>query len=110
MTSRFERNFYANYVMVCPMVRCEIIQEINNGKFEPLFPIPPSGHKADWNHKKHHPEKKIPTNIYLLGGGGKHDDLFKQYLEKYGEISKKDFNDYTRELIRQRIMIEYVNV
>ena len=102
-TIQLRQNFKANYGMVSPIIRSDIIEKINNGKFVSLFEIPPAGIKADWNHKKHYPENEIPTRIYLLGGGNI-ENMHQKYMRKYGEIPFKDFRNYTRELIRQGIM------
>ena len=104
-TFQLRQNFKANYGMVSPMIRSDIIEKINNGIVVSLFEIPPAGIKADWTHKKHYPENEIPTRIYLLSGG-KIENMHQTYMRKYGEISWEDFRNYTRELIRQGIMIE----
>ena len=96
----------ATYGMVDPMFRNDIIEKINNGSFLPV--LPPAGETADWTHKKHYPENKIPTRVYLLGGG-KLKHMHQKYLRKYGEtefIEFKEFQNFTRELLRQGIMIE----
>ena len=94
----------ATYGMVDPMFRNDIIEKIDNGSFLPL--LPPAGEKADWTHKKHYPENKIPTRVYLLGGG-KLEHMYQKYIRKYGdEIKLHEFKNFTRELLRQGIMIE----
>ncbi len=53
---------------------------------------------------KHHPEADIPTKIYLLGSGT-YNELYNKYIIKYGfTIDEKNFKDYIRELIYQKIL------
>ena len=105
LKSQIRQNFKATHFMVSPLRRSDIIEKINNGSFVPLFEIPTAGIKGQWLHKRHNPENEIPTRIYLLGGG-KIQHMHQTYMRKYGDISWEDFRNYTRELIRQGIMVE----
>jgi hypothetical protein len=87
--------------MINPSERIEIIQKINTGEIvSETF----TGKKEDWWADKHNPNKDIPTNIYLLGKGTI-QELYNKYIRNYGNIEWADFINYTRELIKQKIMI-----
>jgi hypothetical protein len=62
--------------------------------------------KNAWK-KKHHPDKAIPRDIYLLGEGTM-DNLFEKFKEKYTEYTetKSEFKNYLRELKQQGILVE----
>jgi hypothetical protein len=92
------------FTMVSPHERNIVIQNINTiidfeknevGERKYLY----------WK-AKHNPEGEIPTRIYLLGNGTR-DDLYKKYINKYGEnsIDFDEFKNYMRELIYQKIII-----
>jgi hypothetical protein len=78
-----------------------IIDNINNGLLESSVK---TGIKDKWWKNKHNPNNSIPNNIYLLGNGY-FDELYRKYNREYGFISKKEFQDYFRELIQQKILI-----
>jgi len=63
-----------------------------------------TGKKDSWWINKHNPNKEIPKNIYLLGKGTI-QQLHIEYIKIYGNIEWIDFINYTRELIKQKIMI-----
>lgn len=87
--------------MIHPIERIEIIQKINNGE---MVSETVTGKKENWWIDKHNPNNEIPTNIYLLGKGTI-KELHTEYINKYGNIEWSDFINYTRELIKQKIMI-----
>ena len=63
-----------------------------------------TGKKDNWWIDKHNPNNDIPKNIYLLGKGTI-QQLHIEYIKNYGHIEWSDFINYTRELIKQKIMI-----
>jgi hypothetical protein len=81
--------------------RNEILTKINNGE---LVSETFTGKKECWWKDKHNPNNKIPKNIYLLGKGTIRE-LHIEYIKQYGNIEWSDFINYTRELIKQKIMI-----
>jgi len=97
----FRQNFTKIYNMINPIERIEIIQKINNGE---MVSETVTGKKENWWIDKHNPNNEIPTNIYLLGKGTI-KELHTEYIKKYGNIEWSDFINYTRELIKQKIMI-----
>jgi hypothetical protein len=97
----FMQNFNQTYFMVNPNDRNLIIQQIINKEIESECV---SGRQQNWWLKKHHPENEIPTNIYLLGNGTI-KELYDKYINKHGYMEQKEFNNYTRELIKQQIMV-----
>ncbi len=95
------QDFKKVYTMVEPNERNYIIQKINSGE---IYSENFTGKKNLWWINKHNPNKEIPTNIYLLGKGTIRE-LHEQYIQKYGKIEWSEFINYTRELIKQKIMI-----
>ena len=89
------------FVAISPECREIIIDNINNGLLESSVN---TGIKDKWWKNKHNPNKPIPTQIYSLGNGTK-DELLYKYKIFYGDICNKKFQDYFRELIKQKIMI-----
>jgi hypothetical protein len=98
-SQRYAKDEISIHRMVTPEKRNEIISNINNGKF-----IEYNKHTSYWWKNKHHPEQPIPTNLYLLGDGTL-CELFERYNMKYDPISKTDFYDYVRELVKQEIIM-----
>lgn len=96
----FRQDFNKEYVMVNPNERIEIITRINSGE---IVSQTYTGKKECWWIDKHNPENKIPKNIYFLGKGTI-QYLHTEYIKKYGNIEWKEFINYTRELIKQKIM------
>lgn len=101
----FSQDFNKTYVMTPPNVRWVILQKCNNKE---IVSETQTGKIQDWWFKKHNPDNDIPRNIYLLGSGTI-DELCVRYNDtyghKYGYIAREDFIDYTRELIKQNIML-----
>ena len=97
----FKQDFEKTYSMTSPANRAAIIKKIDNGE---LVSETVSGKKEEWWANKHHPESEIPKNIYALGSGTI-DDLHKAYVSKHGDMEWSEFINYTRELIKQKIMI-----
>jgi hypothetical protein len=106
------QNFNANasYVMSSLEERLVIINRIEDHSFNTNVP---TGIKKKWWRKKHHPDKDIPKNIYLMGGGCNLRTLHKRYNDKYvtkqnvtKQINWNTFINFTRELIMQGIMRE----
>ena len=62
------------------------------------------GKKQKWWLNKHNPDNEIPKNIYLLGEGTI-EELFNKYRINCRMIERKEFINYTRELIKQNIML-----
>jgi hypothetical protein len=95
-----QQDFEKTYIMVSPRERKEIIQKIKNEELVPSGPGPKT-----WN-AKHHPNNVIPRDIYLLGDGTI-QELFDQYnqINIAEPIEWGNFIGYTRELIKQGIMI-----
>jgi hypothetical protein len=78
-----------------------IIDNINNGLLESSVK---TGIKDKWWKNKHNPNNPIPMQIYSLGNGTQ-DELLYKYKIVYGDICNKEFQDYFRELIQQKILI-----
>jgi hypothetical protein len=97
----FRQNFRQKYVMIDPDERNEIIQKINNGE---MISETITGKKENWWLHKHNPNNEIPKKIYSLGSGTI-KELHIEYIKKYGDIQWDEFINYTRELIKQKIMI-----
>ena len=97
----FSQDFQKTYVMVNQADRMNIIQQIDSGV---IVSECATGQKQEWWTKKHYPKNEIPKNIYLLGEGTLRQ-LYEQYQSRYGIIEWDDFIGYTRELIKQKIMI-----
>ena len=97
----FRQDFHKIYNMINPSDRIEIIKKINS---EEMVSETIAGKKERWWIDKHNPNNEIPKNIYLLGKGSI-QQLYIKYIEIYGNIEWSDFINYTRELIKQKIMI-----
>ena len=95
----FKQDFKRSYVMVQPTERLEIIVKINEGMCSETI----TGKKQRWWSDKHHPDKEIPKAIYLLGNGTI-EELYNEY-RKLNMIEWSVFINYTRELIKQKIML-----
>jgi len=90
------------YCIRPPSFRRFVMQQIDSGELESECK---TGKKNKWWKNRHHPCRQIPTNIYLLGQGTL-SELFTAYIANHGDIEKRDFMNYTRELIKQGIMFE----
>ena len=97
----FRQDFHKIYNMINPSDRIEIIKKINS---EEMVSETIAGKKERWWIDKHNPNNEIPKNIYLLGKGTI-PELHIEYIKIYGNIEYSDFINYTRELIKQKIMI-----
>jgi hypothetical protein len=97
----FRQDFIKTYNMINPSERIEIIKKINNGE---MISETSNGKKDNWWIDKHNPNNEIPKNIYLLGKGTI-QELYEEYIKIYGNIEWSEFINYTRELIKQKIMI-----
>ena len=97
----FRQDFRKIYNMINPSDRIEIIRKINS---EEMVSETIAGKKERWWIDKHNPNNEIPKNIYLLGKGTI-PELHIEYIKIYGNIEYSDFINYTRELIKQKIMI-----
>jgi hypothetical protein len=78
--------------MINPNKRIEIIKKIMDCE---IVSETITGKKDNWWINKH---------IYLLGKGTI-KELHIEYIKNYGNIEWNDFINYTRELIKQKIMI-----
>ena len=87
--------------MVTRRERFEIIIKTTKGE---MVSEVATGKKQKWWEKKHNPAEIIPENIYRLREGTI-DELYIKYKQQYGHIEWSDFTDYTRELLKQKIMI-----
>lgn len=97
----FRQDFNKIYNMINPIERIQIIKKINNGE---ITSETVTGKKKRWWTDKHNPDNEIPKNIYLLGKGTI-QELHNEYIKNYNYIEWSDFINYTRELIKQKIMI-----
>ena len=97
----FKHDFNKIYIMTRPDERFIIIQQINN---QELKSETKTGIRQKWWLIKHNPDNEIPKNIYLLGDGTI-PQLHKKYKECHGYIEWEEFINYTRELIKQNIML-----
>ena len=97
----FRQDFNKEYTMVTTSELLDITKKINSGE---LVSETIRGQKENWWIHKHNPINEIPQHIYLLGKGTI-QALHIQYMTKYGAIEWSEFIDYTRELIKQRIMV-----
>ena len=95
------QDFSKIYYMINPSDRIEIIKKINS---EEMISETITGKKERWWIDKHNPNNEIPKNIYLLGKGTI-QELHIEYIKNYSNIEWSDFINYTRELIKQKIMI-----
>ncbi len=100
--SRFNQEITRRRKMVSPDVRNNIINMIDLGELESETS---TGIKEKWWKNKHHPNEKIPKRIYLLGSGSP-NDLYTIYINnpEYEYMERREFYNYTRELIKQNIM------
>lgn len=89
------------YKMVDTQTRNTIIENINSGLIESECL---TGKKQKWWLKKHHPDNQIPKRIYELTDGTI-KELYDKYVVKFGAIDWAVFICYTRELIKQKIMV-----
>ena len=95
-------DFNKIYTMVAPQERVDVINLIDSGE---LTSECVTGQRQKWWTKKHHPKADIPVKIYLLGSGTI-DELYLSYVDNYGDnLTKKEFVNYIRELIKQQIII-----
>ena len=102
MATRFNQHPEKHRIMVNPSDRISIIQLIDAGELESETI---TGQKQKWWKNKHYPNETIPKEIYLLGDGSPLE-LYETYVTKFGNIlDKSEFLNYTRELIKQKIMI-----
>jgi len=97
----FRQDFNKIYIMIYPSERIEIIKKINSGE---IVSENFTGIKQRWWLDKHNPDNEIPKKIYLLGKGTI-QELYNEYIRNYGNIEWSEFINYTRELIKQKIMI-----
>lgn len=97
----FKQDFSKIYYMISPSERNDIIQKINS---DDMVSETFTGKKEHWWKDKHHPNNDIPKNIYLLGKGTI-QQLHVEYNKNFGEMEWSDFINYTRELVKQKIMI-----
>ncbi len=92
------QDFDKVYEMVNPNERFIIIEQIKNREIVPNT-------KRDWWKKdeKHDPKGIIQTRIYH----GTIQQLYEKWCDEYEDeyMSFKDFKDYTREMIKQGIMV-----
>jgi hypothetical protein len=101
MEVMFRQDFNKIYYMINPSERIKIIKKIIDSEMvSETF----TGKKDKWWIDKHNPNNEIPKNIYLLGKGTI-QELHIEYIKNYGNIEWSDFINYTRELIKQKIMI-----
>ena len=98
----FRQNFSKTYIMVNPNERLDIINKIDSGE---IVSETSNGKKQCWWTDKHNPNNEIPKQIYLLGKGSI-EELHIAYIRNYGNIEWSDFINYTRELIKQKIMVQ----
>jgi hypothetical protein len=97
----FGQDFSKRYEMITASERLAVIQKINKGE---MVSETATGKKERWWTEKHHPANDVPANIYLLGKGTV-QELHDQYIRNYGGIEWSEFINYTRELIKQQIMV-----
>ncbi len=90
--------------MVTPEERNSIIKSIDTTLSNILELNMTDRKTTNFWKKKHYPTLEIPTSIYLLGNGTR-DELHQKYKETYGYISRQEFTNYLRELIKQKIAI-----
>ena len=87
--------------MTNPNKKSKIIQQINNRELVSETVV---GKKQEWWLKKHNPDNNIPKNIYSLGDGTI-KELYDKYIIRYENIEWTEFINFTRELIKQQIML-----
>jgi hypothetical protein len=97
----FQQDFTKIYVMTNPNKKSKIIQQINNRELVSETVV---GKKQEWWLKKHNPDNNIPKNIYSLGDGTI-KELYDKYIIRYENIEWTEFINFTRELIKQQIML-----
>jgi len=97
----FKQDFQKTYIMVHPTERYAILQRIIRKE---IVSETAAGKAHEWWLRKHNPDQDIPKQIYLLGQGTIRE-LFDTYTNQYGAIEWEEFINYTRELIKQNIMV-----
>jgi len=95
------QDFEKSYKMIGVDERNAIIERIHRKE---LCSETVTGQQEEWWLKKHHPDNEIPRNIYLLGQGTI-NELYTKYQITYGLIEWNLFINYTREMIKQKIMV-----
>lgn len=88
--------------MISPAERYTIAQKC---KQEELVSETIPGKKQKWWLNKHNPDNEIPKNIYLLCERDTIKELHDKYTTNCGMIGWTEFINYTRELIKQNIMM-----
>lgn len=104
LSKRHRQDFKKTYSMVSRNTRQSIISAIDSGRYDYCQGFCVAGVKNQWWKKKHYPSNKVPSQIFSLKSGTI-KELHLKYLSKYGTISWTDFRNYTRELIKQGIMV-----
>jgi hypothetical protein len=97
----FKQDFQKTYVMIHPSERYAILQRIHRKEIVSETVV---GKTQEWWLKKHNPDQDIPKHIYLLGQGTIRE-LYDTYTNQYGAMEWEEFINYTRELIKQNIMV-----
>lgn len=97
-------NYCREFIMVSPEERKSIIDSIDTTLTNTLELNMTDRKTTNFWKKKHYPTLEIPTNIYLLGNGTR-DELYQKYKDTHGYISRQEFTNYLRELIKQKIAI-----
>ena len=97
----FRQDFEKIYTMVSEEDRARIVEQINNGQLESECS---TGIRQKWWTDKHHPMNEIPDSIYKLGQGTI-KELHEMYCQKNTPLLWEEFIDYTRELVKQKIMV-----
>jgi len=101
----FHQNFIDKHSMIGPNARNEISEKCN---LKEMISETKTGQKQDWWSGKHQPDATIPAHIWQIGaslGPSTIPELHAAYIQQYENIVWSDFIDYTRELIKQKIMI-----
>lgn len=97
------QNFDKKYIMCSLTDRQSILSRIASGE---LVSECQNGRKYNWWLNKHNPLAQIPTRIYHLGSNYTIREYYQLYLVQYCiNITWEEFINYTRELIKQKIMI-----
>ncbi len=98
---KIDYNSNYKYNSISPDERNIIINNINTIE---NYERDITNRQATWWKTKHYPEADIPTKIYLIGSGT-FNELYNKYVIKYGNvIDEKEFKNYVRELIYQKIL------
>lgn len=95
-------DYSREFIMVSPEERKSIINSIDTTLSNTLELNMTDRKTTNFWKKKHYPTLEIPTNIYLLGNGTR-DELHQKYKDTHGYISRQEFTNYLRELIKQKI-------